>query len=372
MRIPFCDLRAAVAGDAEDIAGVLLNVARSGSYILGEQVAGFEAEWSAYCGAPKAVGVASGTDALALVLRAARIGQGDEVLVPAYTAAATWTAVASTGAVPVGVDADEASGLIDVGAVRAALGPRTAALIAVHLFGRLAPMRELRRLADSAGLLLVEDAAHAHGAAEAGIRVGELGDACAFSFYPTKLLGAFGDAGAITTADEALAARARMLRSYGQGWPPGDAATAGLSSRLDELQAAVLRVRLRRLDEARSRLRELGRRYRDLLEEAPGLGLAPAPADGEPAWHQFTVTHEHRDRLRSELAARGVGTAVHYAPLPPQLSAFGAAGAFPRAERMSRMIVSLPFDAWLTGEQAYEVCSTVVTSCNGIAERSRT
>ena len=295
------------------------------------------------------------------------------MIVPAYTAAATWTAVASTGAVPVGADVDAGTGLIDPAAVRAALGPRTAGVIAVHLFGRLAPMRELRELADRASAQLIEDAAHAHGAREGALRVGELADAAAFSFYPTKLLGALGDAGAITTADPQLAARARLLRSYGQGWPPGDAETAGLSSRLDEIQAAVLRVRLRGLDAALARLRALAGRYRELLAGAPELALPPRPAGGEePAWHQFTVTHGRREELRAELASQGVGSAVHYATLPPQLSAFGAGGGFPRAEALSRSIVSLPFDPWLSDEQAYEVCSALLTSASGIAERSRT
>jgi dTDP-3-amino-3,4,6-trideoxy-alpha-D-glucose transaminase len=345
-------------------------VARSGRYILGEQVAALEEEWAAYCGATDAVGVASGTDAIAIALRASGIGVGAEVIVPAYTAAATWTAVASTGAVPVGVDVDPASGLIDADAVGAAVGPRTAAVIAVHLFGRLAPMRELRQIAEERKLLLIEDAAHAHGGREDDVRVGALGDVAAFSFYPTKLLGALGDAGAITTDDPALAERARLLRSYGQGSPPGDAAVSGLSSRLDELQAGVLRVRLRSLDAALARLRVLAGRYRELLADAPELGLPTPPDAGEPAWHQFTVTHPQRDRLRSELAACGIGTAVHYAPLPSQLSAFAGDSGYPRAEELSRQIVSLPFDAWLSDEQAYEVCSSAVTSCSGIAERS--
>ena len=284
---------------------------------------------------------------------------------------ATWTAVASTGATPVGAEVDARTGLIDPDAVRAALGPRTAAVVPVHLFGRLAPMKPLRALADTASLLIVEDAAHAHGAEEDGLRAGELGDATAFSFYPTKLLGAMGDAGALTTADAGIAARARLLRSYGQGWPPGDAAAAGLSSRLDELQAAVLRVRLGGLDAALTRLRDLASRYRGDLEGTTGLGL-PEPGGDEPAWHQFTVTHAERDALRAELAARGIGTAVHYAPLPPQLSAFTDAGSFERAERLSATILSLPFDAWLTDAQADEVCSAVARSVSGIAERSWT
>lgn len=326
-------------------------------------MAAFEDAWAAYNDAAHAVGVGSGTDALTLILRAASVGTGDEVIVPAYTAPATWMAVALSGARPVGADVDSHTGLIDPQAVSAAIGPRTAALVGVHLFGRLAPMTGLRELAGRHGLLLVEDAAHAHGAHEDGTRVGSVGDAAAFSFYPTKLLGALGDAGAVVTDDERLASTVRRLRCYGQGWPPGDAAAIGPNSRLDELQAAVLREQLAHLDETRARLSDLGGRYRTALEGIPTIGLPPRPrgrdGGGEPAWHQFVITHPQRDALRDAIAARGVGTAVHYQPIPPQLGVFRSSDPFPSSTELSRRALSLPFDAWLTDAQADEVCAVV-------------
>ncbi len=267
------------------------------------------------------------------------------MIVPAYTAPATWMAVALTGARPIAVDVDRNSGLIDPQAAAAAIGPRTAALIGVHLFGRLAPMGDLRTLTDRHSLLLVEDAAHAHGASEGAARVGTVGDAAAFSFYPTKPLGALGDAGAIVTDDQQLANTVRRLRCNGQGWPPADAIDVGPNSRLDELQAAVLRSRLVALDHTLERLRSLGRRYRSSLEDASGVGLPEPPHHArEPAWHQFVITHPRRDQLRTELAALGIGTAVHYQPIPPQLTAFGASGSFPAALELSARALSLPFD----------------------------
>jgi dTDP-3-amino-3,4,6-trideoxy-alpha-D-glucose transaminase len=371
MTVPFCDLGAArrLYGAASEQA--LLRVARSGRYVLGAEVAGFEQEWAAFNGAGHAVGVGSGTDALALILRAAGIGPGDEVVVPAYTASATWMAVALCGARPVGADVDPRSGLIDLAAARAAIGSRTAALIGVHLFGRLAPMAGLRDLADGHGLLLVEDAAQAPGAREGELEAGRAADAAAFSFYPTKPLGALGEAGAIVTDDEQLAASVRRLRCYGQGWPLGDASQIGPNSRLDELQAAVLRARLALLPSALARLRSLASRYRAVLERASCLGLPERP-DGqeqEPAWHQFVVRHPRRDAVRAEMASRGVGTSVHYEPIPPELTVFGRGGEFPAAAELSRAAISLPFDAWLTDAQADEVC-TVASSAS--SSRSRT
>lgn len=272
MRVPFCDLRSAYAARGLAVEEAILRVAHSGRYVLGPEVAAFEEQWAAFCGAAHAIGVGNGTEALALILRA-----GDEVIVPAYTSPATWMAVAWSGAHPVGADVDPRTGLVDPEAVRAAIGPRTGALIAVHLFGRLAPMAPLRQVADDHGLLLVEDAAHAHGCDEGSGRAGGLGDAAAFSFYPTKLLGALGDAGAVVTGDARLATTERRLRSYGQGSPPGDAAMVGANSRLDEMQAAVLRSQLQDLPDRRERLRALGRRYR---AGQPGRRSRPGGGSG--------------------------------------------------------------------------------------------
>lgn len=363
MRIPFCDLRGAHAERGPAIEEALLRAARSGRYVLGSELAAFEEEWAAFCGTDHAVGVGSGTDALALILRASGVGHGDEVVVPAYTAPATWMAVALTGACPVGADVDRRTGLVDPHAVDAAITSRTAALVCVHLFGRLAPMRRLRELADRHGLLLVEDAAHAHGGNEGGIRPGEVGVATAFSFYPTKLLGALGDAGAVVTGDTQLAGTVRQLRSYGQGRPAGDAMMVGVNSRIDELQAAVLRAQLTELHRTLERLRALGRRYRMTLERSPGICLPLCPDEGgEPAWHQFVIAHPERDALRSRMAARGVGTAVHYRPLPPELTVFRSGEPFPAAMELSRQALSLPFDPWLTDAQVDEVCAAAMSA----------
>jgi dTDP-4-amino-4,6-dideoxygalactose transaminase len=349
----------------------LLAVARSGSYVLGAEVYAFEREFAQCCDARHGVGVGSGTDALALILRAAGIGSGDEVVVPAYTAAATWMAVAAAGARPVGADVDPLTGLIDPDAARAAIGPRTAAIVAVHLFGRLAPMAELAALVRRRGLLVIEDAAHAAGVDEGAGPAGSLADAAAFSFYPTKPLGCLGDGGAVVTPDEALAERVRRLRSYGWSEWQGRAPEPGVNSRLDELQAAVLRVRLRELPATHARLRALAGSYRASLAGAPELALPPAPASGEPPWHQFVVTHPRRDALREAVRERGIGTAIHYQPLPPQLEAFAPAGAFPRAEDLAASALSLPFDAWLSEAQIVGVADALAAAADSSA-RSRT
>ena len=361
--ISFCDLRAAHAWRGTAIESALLRVARSGRYVLGPEVEAFESEWAALCGAKHAVGVGNGTDALALILRAAGIGAGDEVIVPAYTAPATWMAVAWTGARPVCADVDARTALIDPACAGALVGPATRALVAVHLFGRLAPMGALAEIAGEHQLLLVEDAAQAHGIEEGAGRAGSLGDAAAFSFYPTKTLGALGDAGAVVTSDGELADAVRAMRSYGWTSWHGDALAAGTNSRLDELQAAVLREQLRELAATQELLSALGRRYRDALAELPGVGLPPLPGDGrEPPWHQFAISLERRAPVRSAILERGVQTAVHYDPIPPRLTAFEPAAPAPRAEALAARSLSLPFDPWLTDDQADAVCEAVVAA----------
>jgi dTDP-3-amino-3,4,6-trideoxy-alpha-D-glucose transaminase len=365
LAVPFCDLRAAHAARAAATESALLRVARSGHYVLGEEVERFEAGFSEVCAVAHAVGVANGTDALALILRAAGIGVGDEVVVPAYTAAATWMAIAQSGATPVGADVDPVSGLIDPAAASAAIGSRTAAIVAVHLFGRLAPMATLSTLAKSHGLLLVEDAAHCPGVDEGDGPAGSLGDAAAFSFYPTKPLGGLGDGGAVVTSSPDHAASVRRLRSYGWFSWQGQTSEAGVNSRLDELQAAVLRERLRELPGIHSRLRRLGSRYREALVGCPELALPERPAADEPPWHQFVVRHSARSDLREALAEQGVGTAVHYDPIPPALVAFGGSDEFPAARSLSAGALSLPFDAWLTDDQELKVCEAAAAAAAG-------
>lgn len=357
--VPFCDLKAAHAFRGTATEAALLRVARSGRYVLGEEVEAFEREFAAASAARHAVGVGSGTDAIALILRASGVGVGDEVIVPAYTAAATWMAVAHTGAAPVGVDVDPATGLIDPAACAAAVGARTAAMIAVHLFGALAPMGPLRELAARARILLVEDAAHAAVVDAGDGPAGSLGDAAAFSFYPTKTLGGLGDGGAVVTNSEELAAQIRRLRSYGWSQWQGQAVTPGFNSRLDELQAAVLRERLGELPALQARLRTLAGVYRDALRHAARVTAPVSRAAEEPPWHQFVVQHPDRDGFRQALADDGVGTALHYDPIPPGLWAFGVKDRFPDAAAMSARAVSLPFDGWLSDAQVAIVCESL-------------
>ncbi len=369
--VPFCDLKAGFEARASALEAALLRVARSGRYVLGPEVEAFEAEFAALCGTAEAVGVGSGTDAISLILRAAGLDHGDEVLVPAYTAAATWMGVAAAGATPVGVDVDPDTGLIDPSAAGAAISPRTRALVAVHLFGRLAPMLELRRLCGRHGLLLVEDAAHAAGVTEAGRRAGSLGDAAAFSFYPTKPLGGLGDGGAVVTDDAELAGAVRRLRSYGWSEWHGQAPAPGINSRLDALQAAVLRAQLPTLPSVHGRLRSLASTYRAQLASEPGLGLPPAPPGDEAPWHQFVIRHAERDGVAQALARRGIGTSVHYQPIPPGLEAFAPQPDFPAAARLAATGLSVPFDPWLTEAQASAVCAAVLAA-TGSRERSLT
>jgi dTDP-4-amino-4,6-dideoxygalactose transaminase len=352
MNVPFLDLAAGLSEIRGELDEAFGRVLTGGRYILGPEVAGFEEEFASYCGVRHCVGVASGFDAIQLLLRALGIGQGDEVIVPAYTAVPTWLAVTLVGATPIGVDVDPRTWNIDPAAADAAVSVRTSAILAVHLFGQPAAMDELAELADRHGVALLEDAAQAHGAQYRGKRVGALARAAAFSFYPTKNLGALGDGGAVTTDDDALAARVRQLRTY--GWKERDVSELkGVNSRLDELQAAVLRVRLRHLERWTAQRRRLADHYRANLPAE--LQPPEVAAEAEPVWHLFVVASEQRDTLRDELAKEGIGTLVHYFPLPHLTPAFRADGwrdgLLPRAERLAERAVSLPLYPQLTDQQ---------------------
>jgi len=344
MKVPFLDLRAAHAGLDEALAAATRRVLASGWYVLGPEVEAFEHEFAAYCGARCCVGVGNGLDALHLVLRAWEIGPGDEVIVPANTYIATWLAVSYAGARPVPVEPDPRTCNLDPARIEAALTARTRAILPVHLYGHPADMDPIVALARRHGLKVLEDAAQAHGARYRDRRAGALGDAAGFSFYPTKNLGALGDGGAVVTDDEALARRVRLLRNYGSEERYRHEA-AGFNSRLDEMQAALLRVKLAHLDEWNSRRRRLARRYHETLA---GCGLAlPDQADGcEHAWHLYVVRSARRDALASVLAQRGVGTLVHY-PVPPHLQPayreLGLArGSLPLTEAIHDEVLSLP------------------------------
>ncbi|MGZ5040602.1 MAG: DegT/DnrJ/EryC1/StrS family aminotransferase [Usitatibacter sp.] len=314
VRVPFLDLRPAYLELKEELDAAYARVMESGSYILGPELASFEEEFARYCGTRHCVGVGSGLDALRLALLAAGIGPGDEVLVPSNTYIATWLAVSHCGATPVPVEPDARTFNIDAGRLEQAVTGRTRAVVAVHLYGQPARMDALDEIARRRGLLVIEDAAQAHGALYAGKRAGSLGTAAAFSFYPSKNLGAHGDGGAITTDDDALAAKARSLRNYG-GQRKHAHEVKGFNSRLDELHAALLRVKLARLDEWNARREAIAASY---LAGMHGCAITlPAVAPGaRPNWHLFVIRTRERERHAAALARAGIETLVHY-PVPP-------------------------------------------------------
>ena len=333
----------------------------SGRYVLGEQVAAFEREFAASLGAPHAVGVGSGYDAITLALRALGLRRG-EVILPANTFTGTALAVLRCGLVPVLAEPDPATLLLDPGRAARRIGRRTVAILPVHLFGLPCDMRALTDLAARRGLLVVEDCAQAHGATFEGRPVGTFGDAAAFSFYPTKNLGGLGDGGAVTTGDAAVAERVRTLRNYGYD-APGRAAEVGLNSRLDELQAAFLRVKLPRLGEIVRRRNGIAARYdRELL---PAFARPQPVAGAGPARSVYPVLHPHRAALADHLAARGIGTGIHY-PVPPHRQEAlrrVCRGRFPLSDRLHRTTLSLPLSFGMTEAEV----TAVIAATNAFA-----
>jgi dTDP-3-amino-3,4,6-trideoxy-alpha-D-glucose transaminase len=334
----------------------------SGWVVLGPEVAAFEGEFAAYCGAAHAVGVGNGLDALTLSLRAADIGAGAEVIVPSHTYAATWIGVTAAGARPVPVEVDPHTCAIDPAAAAAAITERTAAILPVSLYGHPADMDALMALAQRHGLFVLEDAAQSHGATYRGRKVGSLAHATAFSFYPTKNLGAIGDGGAVVTNDAALAARLRRLRNYGQERKYIHD-ELGVNSRLDELQAAFLRVQLDRLDEgnaARSRVAQL---YSEALAGCPGVRTPVEAAWARHVYHLYVVRAADRDRLQADLKTRDIETLVHY-PVPchlqPAFAYLGLGeGAFPIAERLAAEVLSLPLRPTMQSADVAAVAAAV-------------
>ncbi len=341
--VPFNDLRPVHELHRDEYAAALRRVFTRGWYVLGPEGEAFEHQFAAYHGVAHAVGVASGTDALELALRASGVGPGDEVITVAHTAVATVCAIERAGARPVLVDIDPWTYTIDPEAVRAAITPRTRAIVPVHLYGYPADMPALLAVARAAGLCVIEDCAQAHGAWLNGQPVGTFGDLAAFSFYPTKNLGGFGDAGAVLTRDAGRAARLRRLRNYGQEQRYHHA-ERGVNSRLDELQAALLRVKLTHLDEHNAERRALAARYYAGLA---GVGLPPSGTPAVyPVYHLFVVRHPARDYLRQRLHAHGIETLIHY-PVPVHLQPAYAdlgkrAGSLPATEAAAREVLSLP------------------------------
>ncbi len=356
----FLDLQRINARDRDALRAAFDRVLDSGRYVLGPEVEAFEAEFAAYCGARHCVGVANGLEALRLVLQAWGVGAGDEVIVPSNTFIATWLAVSQTGATPVPVEPDVETFNIDPTRLTAAITPRTRAIIAVHLYGRVADVATIRRVAAQHGLRVLEDAAQAHGASQGHRRAGALGEAAAFSFYPGKNLGALGDGGAVTTDDDALAERVRLQRNYGSR-VKYQHPIAGTNARLDELQAALLRVKLPRLESDNAQRRALARAYHAELHDVQGL-RRPLP-DDDGAWHLYVVRHAQRDALAAHLRTHGIDTLVHYPLAPHRQPAYAALGwgegAFPLAEQLQREVLSLPMDPTMTSGDVEHVAAAI-------------
>ena len=371
--VPFLDLQRINDRHRAAYQAALSRVLDSGRVLLGEETAAFEREFAAWCGASHCVGVGNGFDALHLVLRAWGIGPGDEVIVPSHTFIATWLAVSEVGAVPVPVEPTPGCCNIDPALVEASITPRTRALIAVHLYGQPAPMRELAEIARRHGLKLLEDAAQAHGAQLDDRPCGGLGDAAAFSFYPGKNLGALGDGGAVTTNDPVLAERVRRIGNYGSSVKYHHE-VAGVNSRLDELHAAFLRERLRALDADNGHRRRVAQAYRAGLAGLPGLSLPAGDEAGRrSAWHLFVVRHGRRDALAELLTARGVGTLVHY-PLPIHRQGAYADTplsrlSLPLAEAWAREALSLPIGPTISDEEVAWVVASVRSACDRLGAR---
>jgi dTDP-4-amino-4,6-dideoxygalactose transaminase len=342
--IPFLELSSVYREAKPEIDAAMARVAASGWYLLGEELAAFESAYASFCGARYCVGTGNGLDALHLGLRALGVGEGDEVIVPSNTYIATWLAVSQCGARVVPVEPLEATYNIDPERVAAAITQRTRVILPVHLYGQPCDMDPINALAEKHGLKVLDDCAQAHGAAYKGHPVGSLADLSAWSFYPGKNLGAFGDAGAVTSDDSAIAERVRMLGNYGSRVKYHNE-VKGFNSRLDELQAAVLAAKLPRLESAIERRRAIAARYLAGLQGL-SLTLPLVPAFADPAWHLFIVRHGDRDGLQKRLAAQGIGTLVHYPVAPHLQPAYAdmkwARGSFPISEAIHHQVLSLP------------------------------
>jgi dTDP-4-amino-4,6-dideoxygalactose transaminase len=360
MRIPVNDLSRRARTDGDAVASAILNVAASGRYVLGASVATFEREFADFCGVAHCIGVANGSDALELALRALDIGPGDDVLTVANAAMYSTLAIRAVGATPVYADVDPANLLMTATLVEKAITSRTRAIIVTHLYGRLGDIEALTELAHDVRIPLVEDCAQAHGARRGGRRAGSFGTIGCFSFYPTKNLGAIGDGGALTTSDVTLAERLRSLRQYGWEEKYVVAHAGGRNSRLDELHAAVLLARLSGLDAANSRRRAIAERYAGIRNPAIRL---PGPADAGNVVHLYVVRSTERGSLRVHLAARGVETAVHY-PVPdhhqPLIAPTYARTSLPVTERACGEVLSLPCFPELTADEIDQV----IDGCN--------
>jgi len=357
--VPLFDTKTPLAPLREQILARMEEVVDDGRYILGPNVGAFEQEFAAYVGAEHAIGVANGTDALTLALRAMGVGPGDEVVVPSFTFYASAEAIPPTGATPVFCDVDPDTFCVTPETVKAALTPRTKAVVVVHLFGNVAPVREIEAL----GVPVLEDAAQAAGSVSEDGRPGALGTAATFSFFPSKNLGCFGDGGAVTTRDRELADRVRMLRFHGS-WDKVTYEHVGCNSRLDELQAAILRVQLPHLDGWADGRRAAGRHYAQA-----GLGELvelPVPVRGcDPAWHLYVIRHAQADAIAAALAEAGHGQKAYYrTPIhrQPAMAQWGAGAELPATDEIARTHLAIPVSPVLSAEQAADVTATIAAA----------
>lgn len=363
--IPFLDLKAPYIELKQELDEAIARVVSSGWFIGGPEVEAFEKDYATYCGSSHAIGVANGLDALHLALLAMDVGPGDEVIVPSNTYIATWLAVSQCGATPVPVEPDALTYNIDPTRIESAISPRTKVILPVHLYGQPADMDPILVIARKHGLKVLEDGAQAHGAKYKGRRLGAHGDAVAWSFYPGKNLGAMGDGGAVTTNDAKLADRIQVLRNYGSRIKYVNE-VQGYNSRLDPLQAAILRVKLAHLDTWNSRRSAIAAQYQSGLVGC-GFSLPFVPDWAEPAWHIYAVQSSQRDTLQKALTEVGVGTLIHY-PIPPHLQEAYAnlgfsKGSFQIAEKIHREVLSLPMGPHLDIDSATQV----IVACMSVA-----
>lgn len=360
--IPFLDLKSAYTELKPELDAAYARVMASGWFVLGKEVSAFEAEYAAFCGTRHCVGVGNGLEALELVLRAWGIGAGDEVIVPSNTYIATWLAVTAVGATVVPVEPTKHGPNIDADRIEAAVTSRSKAIMPVHLYGEPADMDAIMAIAREHGLKVIEDVAQAQGSRVRGRRTGALGDAGAHSFFPSKNIGALGDGGAVTTDDDQLADRLRVLRNYGSKVKYVNL-ERGFNSRLDELQAAFLRAKLPKLDAWNDRRRAIASRYMDRLAGIPNLELPRVPQWAEPVWHLYVVRTKRRADLIESLDKAGIGTLIHY-PIPPHLQDAYAdlgrgKGSFPLAEEFAETVLSLPMGPHMEIEAVDEVARIV-------------
>lgn len=370
MQVPFLDLGRLHQPIREPLDAAYHRVMDSGWFIMGPELEAFESEFAAYSEVKHCIGVGNGLEALHLLLRAYGIGPGDEVIVPSNTFIATWLAVSQCGATPVPVEPDVKTHNIDPALVAAAITPRTRAIMPVHLYGQPADMDPINELAVKHGLIVIEDAAQAQGARYKGRRTGSLGHAAGTSFYPGKNLGALGDGGAVLTNDDAIAEKVRQLRNYGSK-VKYQHDLAGYNSRLDEMQAAFLRVKLAALDEWNARRVEIAAQYSKLLA-GTNIDLPHVPEYAEPVWHLYVIRSKQRDALKAYLEQQGVSTVIHY-PIPPHRQACYQdfkGHNLPIAAMLAEEVLSLPMSPALKAEEVELVARTIVTSLarNGSAQ----